>query len=252
MRNSILAILIGLAMAAGPGLAHAQSGGGVDEDFVLGSEAFLAAHPDLKNRTRGMEAYEAGEFEDALRWFRLAARYADKPSQAMVGEMLWKGEGGGRDPALAYAWMDLAAERGYPGFTAVREHYWEQLDEAQRGQALARGQEVYAEYGDAVAQPRIAAVLRRARGRTTGSRTGFVGALRVIVPGPGGTTREIDGSQFYDRKFWDPARYQAWHDSTWARPRIGRVTVGELEHADGSRIQPRQEPEVEPRDDGGP
>ena len=238
MRKKIVAVLAGLAVAAGAALAQVPPGGGMDEDFVLGSEAFLAAHPDLANRTRGMEAYDAGEFGDALDWFRLAARYADKPSQAMVAEMLWKGEGGARDPALAYAWMDLAAERGYPGFTAVREHYWEQLDEAQRRQALARGQDVYAEYGDAVAQPRIAAVLRRERRRTTGSRTGFVGALRVVVPGPGGTTQEIDGSQFYDARFWDPVRYQAWHDSTWARPRIGRVTVGELEDADGSRIPP--------------
>lgn len=245
MRNTILVAAVGLAMMAGGALAQVAPGGGLDEDFVLGSEAFLAAHPDLRNRTRGMEAYDAGEFEEALGWFRLAARYADKPSQAMVAEMLWTGEGGVRDPALAYAWMDLAAERGYPGFTAVREHYWEQLDGAQREQALARGQAVYAEYGDAVAKPRIATVLRRERRRTTGSRTGFVGALRVIVPGPGGTTQEIDGSQFYDRKFWDPARYQAWHDSTWARPRIGRVTVGELEDAEGSRIPPPKG-EVEP------
>ena len=91
--------------------------------------------------------------------------------------------------------------------------------------------------------PAVQTVLRRERRRTTGSRTGFVGALRVVVPGPGGTTQEIDGSQFYDARFWDPVRYQAWHDSTWARPRIGRVTVGELEDADGSRIPPP---------DGGP
>src|SRR5690606_31071747 len=69
MRKTIVAALAGLAVAAGAALAQVPPGGGMDEDFVLGSEAFLAAHPDLANRTRGMEAYDAGEFGDALDWF---------------------------------------------------------------------------------------------------------------------------------------------------------------------------------------
>lgn len=228
MRHLVLACLLGIVSVGGfawPG-AQAQS---VDEELVLNSDGFLAAHPDLDNRRRGMEAYEAGRHGQALTYFRRAARHADKPSQAMVAEMLWNGEGEARDPALAYAWMDLAAERGYPDFTIIRERYWMELDDAQRRDAVARGEGVYAEYGDEAARPRIDAVLRRERRRTTGSRTGFVGALRVHVPGPGGQMQSIDGSRFYDPKFWDPDLYQAWHDAIWMEPRRGRVDVGEIE-----------------------
>ena len=227
MRHLVLAGAIGLVAISGTACfsAHAQ----VDEEVVINSAAFLAAHPDLQNRHRGMEAYEAGRYDSAMTYFQRAARYADKPSQAMVGEMLWKGEGVTRDRALAYAWMDLAAERGYPGFTIIRERYWAALDEDQRRQALVRGEDVYAEYGDAVAQPRIATVLRRERRRVTGSRTGFSGFLEVQIPGPGGIMQSIDGSKFYDRKFWDPELYQAWHDAVWMSPNEGRVNIGDVE-----------------------
>ncbi|WP_407353215.1 hypothetical protein [Luteimonas sp. R10] len=219
---------MGVLLAAGlPFFAVCAQNG--EEELVLGSEAFLTAHPDLNNRRRGWETYEAGRHEEALTYFRRAARYADKPSQAMVAEMLWKGEGGPRDPALAYAWMDLAAERGYPGFTFIRERYWAQLDRAQRQDAMVRGEEVYAEYGDSAARPRIDAVLRRERWRTSGSRAGFVGALQVQIPGPGEQMQSIDGSRFYDPKFWDPDEYQAWHDAIWMAPREGRVDVRDVQ-----------------------
>lgn len=229
MGRLLLAVAIGLATVAAPAAAPTAGDRPVEEDLVLDSEAFLSAHPDLNNRRRGMLAYEAGRYEQALVRFRRAARYADKPSQAMVAEMLWKGEGTERDPALAYAWMDLAAERGYPAFTALREHYWAALDAAQRRDAVRRGEQVYAGYGDAVARPRIDAVLRRERRRTTGSRVGSVGALQVLVPGPGGRMEPIHGSRFYDRKFWDPELYHAWHDAVWMVPRDGRVDIGEVE-----------------------
>lgn len=229
MQRLILSLAISMMLAAAPALALSQSEKPVDTDLVLSSAGFLDSHPDLLNRHRGMEAYEAGRQEDALGWFRRAANYADKPSQAMVAEILWKGEGVARDAALAYAWMDLAAERGYPEFTVLRERYWAELDEAQRAAAIKRGAEVYAEYGDEVAKPRIAAVLRRGARKTTGSRTGFVGALKIILRGPGGTEMEIDGNRYYDRKFWEPELYHAWHDAVWMGPREGRVNIGEVE-----------------------
>lgn len=226
MRNVVLAKVIGLVLL-GAGSASAQSA--TDEQVVIQSEAFLTAHPDLNNRRKGMAAYEEGRYEDALTFFHRAARYADKPSQAMVGEMLWKGEGADRDPALAYAWMDLAAERGYPGFTVIRERFWTALDEAQRRDALSRGADVYADYGDAVSKPRIDRVLRRERRRATGSRTGFVGFLTVQIPGPGGVVQTIDGSRFYDQKYWVPEHYHAWQDAVWTQLPDGRVDIGDVE-----------------------
>ena len=93
---------------------------------------FLAAHPDIHYRTKGMQAIDAGRPADALRYFMRAAFYADKPSQAMIAEMLWNGEGQAKDPALAYAWMDLAAERKYTLFVQQRERYWKAMDDAAR------------------------------------------------------------------------------------------------------------------------
>lgn len=194
------------------------------------SAGFLSSHPDLRYRLLGVEAYRDSEYERALQYFRRAAYYADKPSQGMVAEMLWNGQGTTRDPALAYAWMDLAAERGYRGFLVQRERYWTQLDEAARARAVEEGQAVYDRYGDASARPRIDRELRLARRKITGSRTGHpVGALRIEVPGPNGSTVGIDGNKFYDPVYWDPEQYQAWHDQVWMEPRTGNVDVGELE-----------------------
>jgi len=218
---------------------------------------FLSWHPDLRFRLRGLEAMKEREFEDAIKFFQRAAFYADKPSQGMVAEMYWTGQGVPKNPVLAYAWMDLAAERGYVGFLGLRERYWNALDSGQRVRAVEEGQTLYARYGDAAARPRIAAQLRRGRSQTTGSRTGFAGNVQIIVPGPGDSSRSIDGTKFYDERYWDPAQYQQWHDSIWSKPKVGRVDVGEIEQVQ-SRVpvtQPEEnapEPEIPSLEDGSP
>lgn len=194
---------------------------------------FLGWHPDLRFRLHGLEAVKQGRHEDAFKFFQRAAFYADKPSQGMVAEMLWNGQGAAQDRALAYAWMDLAAERGYLGFLGLRERYWSVLGEDQRARALALGRDLYARYGDAAAKPRIATQLRRGRKQVTGSRTGIAGNVKIYVPEPGGF-EQIDGARFHDPRYWDPDQYQHWHDAIWRKPRIGRVTVGEIEQAAGT------------------
>lgn len=254
MKNIQLALLLLMAgFSCLPGAVFAQGSQGSKappdptQDRVMMGAGFLTAHPDLRYRLLGLEEFKKGELEDALRFFQRASYYADKASQGMVAEMLWNGQGTERNPPLAYAWMDLAAERGYAGFLGLRERYWNALNEEQRTRAVEEGQLLYAKYGDAAAQPRIANVLRREKKRTTGSRTGFVGSLQIYVPGPGGFD-QIDGSKFYDERYWDPKQYQAWHDSIWMKPRVGRVSVGEVqqiqEQAPSSRI-PSTAPEVD-------
>lgn len=225
-----LRALLGLSLAvAGFAAVAAPPEDNPMEDREMLSAGFLAGHPDLRYRIEGQKALDDGRPEAAFAFFRRASLYADKASQAMVGEMLWKGHGTDIDRPLAYAWMDLAAERGYRGFLGFRERYWEQLDEVEREQAVNEGQAVYARYGDAVAQPRIAAVLRRARSLVTGSRTGFVGSLKIHTTGPDGEPITIDGSKFHDERYWDPRQYAAWHDRIWMNPRVGRVDVGDSE-----------------------
>lgn len=252
IRTGICALALISALQA-PITANAQSPSSSTPpdptaDRLIMSAGFLSAHPDLRYRLLGLEEFRKGNHEDAFRFFQRAAFYADKPSQGMVAEMLWNGQGTVKDPALAYAWMDMAAERGYAGFLGLRERYWTALDAAGRERALHEGEAVYAKYGDQAAQPRLATVLRRERRKMTGSRTGFTGNVQIYVPGPGGF-EQIDGSKFFDERYWDPKQYQAWHDAIWMKPRIGRVSVGEVEQVSDTPPQLSRIPVVKPAQD---
>lgn len=221
------ASLLLLALAALPVAAQVTS---VEDRVFLSSEAFLSGHPDLKFRLEGLAAYEDGKYEVARVAFQRAARYSDKPSQSVLGEMHWLGKGIPADRAMGYVWMDLAAERGYPLMIAKREHYWRAMTEQERARALEVGAGMYEEYGDAVAKPRLSRKLALARRNTTGSRTGFVGNLVIQIPTPSGT-RQVQGSDYYDRKFWEPERYYQWQDQDWKQAK-GSVEVGDLLDAD--------------------
>lgn len=195
---------------------------------ILSSESFINAHPDLMHRTRGLAAYKKNLFIEAFTHFKRGAKFSDKPSQGMVAEMLWSGQGVEVNRPLAYAWMDLAAERYYPTMLAHREKYWSMLTESERAQAISLGQELYANYGDDVAKKRLATALRRAKNNTTGSRTGMVGSLSITIQTSSGP-QTIDGSQYYQDKFWKPELYAKWQDEAWKNPPTGKVDIGPLE-----------------------
>ncbi|MEO6233871.1 MAG: hypothetical protein ABIO75_01525 [Thermomonas sp.] len=199
-------------------------------DPLMLAAGFLNHHPDLRFRLQGQKAYVTGARAKARDLFERAAMYGDKPSQGLIAEMLWSGDGIPKDRALAYAWMDLAAERAYRPLLVLRERYWEAMDAQERTVAIQRGVALYERYGDAVAKPRLASILRRGRMHTTGSRTGFTGNLTVIVPWGGGEM-SIPGSQFYDARYWQPDQYWAWQDAVWKNPRTGVVKVGSVENA---------------------
>lgn len=237
-----LAFVALLATTAAPASGQ-QSGPPRDPtgDYLLRMGGFLDSHPDLRYRLLGMERYKSGQHEEALRFFRRASRYGDKLSQAMVAEMLWEGHGDAQNRALGYAWMDVAAERGYRLLTAKREQYWAALDESERTRALTAGRDILEEYGDTAALPRIATVLRRASKQVTGSRTGASAtgrSMEIWIPGPGSRVNPnavhvISAASFYEPDFWDPDKYQAWHDGMWewSESRPGRVIVGTPEEA---------------------
>jgi hypothetical protein len=192
---------------------------------------FYNSHPDLMWRISAMREYERDRPDIAAAQFKRAARYADKPSQAMLAEMYWEGRGVEQDRPLAYAWSDLSAERGWVLFLAKREAYWAELDESERKRAIEVGKSLYAEYGDEVAKERKERVLDRERRSATGSRTGFIGGLRIMVPGPGGVMREISGDEYYQDELWKAEKYWAWQDRLWRDGAPGQVTVGSIETA---------------------
>lgn len=243
------------ALPAGPmgagagGAGRATSDRAVDPHIhgptaarIIRSEGFESGHPDLRNRRLGREAFAAGHFKEARTYFRRAGRYADKLSQAAYAELLWNGQGGATDRPLAYAWMDLAAERDTPALVVQRERYWHRLNTGERAQALRLGQQVYEEYADAVAKPRQARDMRRARSAVTGSRVGKVGELNVCLEGlqldssltgavqlgPGGCRGvSVTGAEYYADRYWEPEAYWAWQEGLMRTPsREERVDVG--------------------------
>lgn len=230
-------VVAGPAAAAGPGgpdgaQPAVETGRGrfiPELDPAVVTSGMLEAHPDLAGRQRGMDALLAGRPEDALAHFRRAAYYGDKPSQAMLGELHWTGQGVARDPALGYLWMFLAAERGYHEFQVWAQLYWEQLDEAARAEVAARGPALRDEYADAATAPRLARVMRRERQRGTGSMLDASGQGATITAYDNGKPVAIDGRRFYARENFDPAAYRGVQDRLWTAPLEGRVEVGEVE-----------------------
>lgn len=223
-------ILVLSLLASG---ASAAFGAPQDDPMVLQSEGFLQGHPDMLWRNRGAYEYQRRRYADAARFFGDAAFYGDKPSQAMLAMMLWNGEGVDADRAEAYAWIDLAAERGYTSFVATREKFWAGLSEDERRRALEVGKDLYAKYGDENAQDRLDFEMIRTRNRLTGSRLGRPGTVVVRLPGPDGRTlRNVDGSIFYSARYWNPGNYRSWQDEHWEAPAQGRVDVGPVQVLD--------------------
>lgn len=164
------------------------------QDELLSIPSVAWEHLDLRYRDLGIEAYRGGDKTRALGFFLEAARYADKPAQALLAAMYWNGDGTAVDRPRAYAWMDLAADRGYRDLALQREAYWSRLSAQERAEALRIGKSIYDEYADEKGLHRLDMKLARARSQVTGSHTGYVGIGNVLVPGPTGT---VSGPGFF-------------------------------------------------------
>lgn len=247
-----LLVSLALGLVAAPAVAKDEAPRqevveGERDRAIMSSEAFLSGHPDLRNRLAALWHYRKGDYEEAFVRFRRAARYADKPSQGMVAEMLWKGQGVAMDRPAAYIWMDIASERGYRTMVVNRERYWAGLSEDERAQALAIGDELFLAYADKYAKPRLEREMKYRRRNTTGSRTGFTGNTQIEIPTPDGP-RIINGSTFYDEKFWEPDKYWSLQDSDWTTEGKGTVEIGSLQTV-GELAPPADEPEPMPADE---
>ena len=174
-------------------------------------------HPNEMWRYRALRALKLEQPEQALKDFRFAARYGDKFSQHALSLMYWHGVGTTVDRAQAYAWSDLAAERGYRDLLLLREKMWMEMNAAQRAQALLLGEALYSKYGDAVARPRMEWELRKALARATGSRVGFE-KDRILFSQHGVTgDAGLSAREFYAEKRWNPKAYWREQDRQWNR-----------------------------------
>ncbi|MDN5780603.1 MAG: hypothetical protein L0H23_01045 [Luteimonas sp.] len=215
---------------------------------------FLAGHPDVRWRREGLHSYSRKEYDIALDQFLRAARYGDKPAQAMLAEMYWKGIGVAQDKPRGYAWMDLAAERRFPNFVILRERYWGQLGAAARKQAIRVGRPLMDEYGDDSARLRLAKVLRRNQHVATSSRLGFVGnnisgskpglfARGLgIAPSTGplaGSGIYLSADDYYASDNWQVDQYWRRQAAAWgAPPATGTVHVGDVMPLDAATGNP--------------
>lgn len=225
------AVVAALLVAAIVPAARA-GGSGEDDPRIVRNEAFIAAHPDIFWRERGIFEYENRHFAAARIDFRRAARYADKPSQALLAQMFWNGEGGAVDRIAGYVWADLAAERGYPDFIATREQLWKALSVDERRAVRDAGEPVFAEFEDRVAKPRLERELRTQKLVITGSRTGHVGTLAIRLKNPDGSLQPpVDGALYFAPRYWNPKDYWLWQDSHFKDPPQGHVDVGPVSQA---------------------
>lgn len=225
------------ALAAGQAAPspEAMAAVGASTDEVLAYDfdrrtRISKTHPNELWRMYAADSMRRGDYEDAMRHFRRAAYYGDKYSQHRISLLYWHGVGVARDPAQAYAWADLAAERQYPQFLVLREKMWEALDEAQRSQALVVGRDLYVQFGDAAAKPRFQRELVRNKRNVVGSHVGDVGNIAVYMPAGGEMEfdNSADLSAMYDNWRWNPKTYWAVEDAIW---KDGNVDVGAAEPA---------------------
>jgi hypothetical protein len=200
---------------------------------------------------KGLRAYDNGQYNIARREFLSAARWSDKLAQYNLGAMHYHGHGLERDPARAWAWFKVAAERDYPLFVDVAERVWGALDEAQRERATAIYENaILAEYGDAVTVPRTVDHMNRAKRRATGSRLGWAGAFLDVYEVDGGArynpfTGQIEmlsatrhqGDQYYANELWDYEHIMRMEAFLFDAASRGDVTLGEFELVD-DEIEP--------------
>lgn len=194
------------------------------------------SHPDLYGMTVGIRRYAHRQFHEALKYFEIGAYYADKLSQLSIGLMYLNGEGVPKDSARAWAWLDLAAERGYPDFVATRDRVRSQLSADEVAKARAVRAELESRYGDAVAKHRMEIQLRvRLMDAFTGSRTGFDFGIVQVHPGRCDPLLSIGGhvlaeagcdrGAYLAKDNWNPKLYFSARDREWEDSRA-QVTVG--------------------------
>ena len=168
----------------------------------------VASHTE-RIQAKAESLYLQGHWERAHFIFKNElAPIGDKYAQYMVGYMYLNGQGVKRDPVMASAWYRVAAERGVPEFSAVRDQLLDSLDPDQLTQSDSRYVELRKEYGDLVVTLDVLRKERRLRrAETTGSRLGGgASPVTVIIPRTGmAMTRE----EFLSR---EDAKTQVWLD----------------------------------------
>lgn len=229
MKSVVIALGMSMLIVAPLSNARAQApdrGVTHNEHQVISTDAFLAAHPDLKFMLEGSRQLAEKDYKRAAWSFDRAGYYGDKMSQAALAELYWDGRGVPRDRPKAYAIADMAAQRlNNVYLLALRERYWEQLSESEQRTALEISGPIVERFSDEYTTPRLKRAMRS--GQQTGRPKGSGSMLSSIIAyNIDGTSVEIRPDVFYAEKFWDVAQYNDFKDELVTKSlRNGKVTV---------------------------
>jgi hypothetical protein len=225
--------LLGLLLCAIPGTAFAQGtpvqpNSDTVQSLNAMDKTYTEGHPDVINEFTGMHRYAAGDYAGAMKSFLVAASYADKPSQLSIGLMYLNGQGVQKDAATAWAWISIATERNYPQFITTRDDLWGQLNSAQRQQAKATERQLYAQYGDPVAQPRMLQALQQSIANGSNATSASTDAGQKYCA----ETHAKECADLYAKWYWDPNSYFAGRDSAWKQI----LVTPALQNADQNKV----------------
>ena len=94
----------------------------------------------MSSYQEGMDAYERGDYDTALKEFRPLAEQGYPLAQSYLGGMYAEGEGLLKDYVLAHMWANLAAAQGLESASEMRDHLEKAMTPAQiaGAQRLAR------------------------------------------------------------------------------------------------------------------
>ncbi|TVQ33462.1 MAG: sel1 repeat family protein [Wenzhouxiangella sp.] len=158
--------------------------------------------PGYRLYLEGHDYLQRGFYFKARHRFKRAAYWADKLAQHDIGVMYYIGHGVDRDPALAWAWLKLASERGYPDMIETAAMVFDELSEAER----ERGQHILEEtllpeYGDAVAVDRTHQRMQHELRQPKRGRVGAYSLKSMTITDHTGQTHA--GRDFFDPQRWD-------------------------------------------------
>ena len=171
-------------------------------------------NPGLALYHEAVRHYQNNDYSQAFEDYEESAHWGNKLSQFNLGTMYYNGVHVSRDSARAWAWIKLAAERGYPQLVEMEKAIWTELDDTQRARAeRVFESELQPEYGDDVALPRMERFVNRRYRSATGSRLGGVAGSNPVFVQPRDQIQST-GDVYYGEDNW---RVERWleQEAAW-------------------------------------
>jgi len=174
-------------------------------------------NPGLQLYHEAVRHFQEGDHAQAFEDYEESAHWGNKLSQFNLGTMYYNGTHVSRDPARAWAWIKLAAERGYEQLVDMERAIWEELDAGEQARAQRiLDRELLPDYGDASALPRMERFVNRRYRAATGSRLGGVAGSNPVWVQPRDQVQST-GDVYYGEENWRVDRWleqeAAWFDS---------------------------------------